>query len=107
MARDIADRAQSRLSDFADALGDDVGRGEDLVGLLVEQQVVVAEMRAADVPVEILGLEVERKGVGQDAVDGTGNVLGGIGAQIGRSRKARRGAAEVTLFMEDFLVTIR
>ena len=31
------------------------------VGLLVQHQVVVAEMRAADMPMEILGLEIERK----------------------------------------------
>ena len=54
---------------------------------------VVAEMRPTDVPVEILGLEIKRKGVGQDAVEGTGDVLGGIGAQISGSGKARRGAA--------------
>ena len=44
------------------------------VGLLVEQQMVVAEVRPADVPVEILGLEIERKAVGQDAVQRLGNV---------------------------------
>ena len=57
----LADRAQRGAADLADALGDVVGRGENLLGLLVEQQVIVAEMRAADVPMEILGLEIERK----------------------------------------------
>ena len=38
-----------------------------LLGLLVEQQMIVAEMRTADVPVEVLGLHIEREGVGQDA----------------------------------------
>ena len=38
------------------------------VGLFVEHQVVVAEVGAADVPVEVLGLEIEREAVGQQAV---------------------------------------
>src|SRR4029079_19671633 len=80
LARNIADRAQSWLSDFADTLGENVGRGKDLLGLLVEQQVVVAEMWSTDVPVEILGLEIKDVGVGQDAVEGSGDVFGGIGA---------------------------
>ena len=46
--------------------------------LLVEQQMVIAEMRAADVPVEILGLQVERKRVGQDLIE------------LGRNFAARR-----------------
>jgi hypothetical protein len=37
-------------------------------------------MRSADVPVEILGLEIKGVGVGQDAVEGSGDVFGGIGA---------------------------
>ncbi len=58
------------------------------VGLLVEQQMVVAEMRAADVPVEILGLHIERKGVGQQAVERRGNLLDGVVRQIGRRIQA-------------------
>ena len=42
-------------------------------GLFVEQQMVVAEMRPADVPVEILGLQVQRVAVGQKPVEGLGN----------------------------------
>ena len=50
-----------------DTLGDGVGHGENLVGVLVEQQVVVAKMRAAHVPVEILGRQVERENIGQQS----------------------------------------
>src|SRR5262249_10464882 len=45
------------------ALGQNIDTPCELVALLIEQQVVVAEMRAADVPVEVLGLHVERKRV--------------------------------------------
>ena len=57
----LADRPQGDAADLAHAFGDIIGRGENLLGLLVEQQMIVAEMRAADVPVEILGLDVERE----------------------------------------------
>ena len=50
-------------------------------------------MRSADVPMEILGLEIKREAVGQDAVKGAGDVFGCIGAQISGSGKKRRGAA--------------
>ena len=56
-------------ADLADTLGDRVGDAEDLVGLLVEDQMVVAEMRAADVPVEVLGLEIEGEDVGKQQVE--------------------------------------
>src|SRR6185312_17352038 len=68
---------------------DHVGGSEELLALFVEQQVIVAEMWAAHVPVEVLRLDVEREGVGQDAVQGGGNVLGGVGAEIGRRLQTR------------------
>ncbi len=54
-----------------------------LGGLFVEQQMVVAEMRPADVPVEILGLEIERERIRQHAVERAGDVANGVGRQIG------------------------
>jgi hypothetical protein len=53
---DVTDGAEGRAADLADALGDGVGCGKDLIGLLVQQQIVVAEMRPGDMPVEILRL---------------------------------------------------
>ena len=47
----------------------DVGHREHLVGLLVEQQMVVAVVAAGDVPVEIFRLDVEREGVGYKRID--------------------------------------
>ena len=81
---DIADRAQRGAAHLAHPLGQLVGGGEDLVGLLVEEQMVVAEMRPADVPVEVLGLEVEREGVGEEAVQGGRNFPHGRMGEIGR-----------------------
>jgi len=35
-AADVADRVQGRAADLANALGDRIGRGEDLVALLIQ-----------------------------------------------------------------------
>jgi hypothetical protein len=43
---DMTDRANGRAADFADALGDSVGHGKDLAGLLVQQQMIVPEVRS-------------------------------------------------------------
>jgi hypothetical protein len=45
---------------------------------------IIAEMRPADVPVEVLGLEIERKAVRQDRVHGLGNLAHRLVGQVGR-----------------------
>src|SRR5262249_20568053 len=52
-AADVADRAQRGAADLAHALGDGVGGRENLLALLVEEEMIVAEVRAGYVPMEI------------------------------------------------------
>jgi hypothetical protein len=61
------------------------GGRENLLYLLVEQQVVVAEMWTADVPMKILGLEVEREAAGQDRVELRRKLAHGFRREVGRS----------------------
>src|SRR5690349_14850578 len=63
LRRDLPDRAQRRSADLAHPLGNRVGRSENLVRLLIEQQMEVAEMWPRNVPVEILGLHIKREHV--------------------------------------------
>ena len=86
----VADGAERGAADVADALGDVVGRSQNLLGLLVEQQVIVAEVRTAHVPMEILGLEVERKRIGQDLIELGRERADGVVGKIG---SAYRGMA--------------
>src|SRR5262252_7686524 len=51
-ASDVADRAQRGAADLAHALGDVVGGRENLFGLLVEQEMIVAEVGARYMPME-------------------------------------------------------
>jgi hypothetical protein len=59
---------------------------------------IVAEMRPADMPVKILGLEIKRKGIGQQCVQRTGNILGGIGAEVDPARTAEADRVREPLF---------
>ena len=47
------------------ALSDRVGHRKNPVAVLIQKQMVVAEMRAAHVPVEVLGLHIEREDIGR------------------------------------------
>src|ERR1700751_1970268 len=44
-AADVSDGPQGGAADLANALGNVIGGGEDLVALLIQQQVIVAEVR--------------------------------------------------------------
>src|SRR6266478_9605286 len=50
----VADGVDGGPTDLARSFRNVIRHGEDLLGLLVEQQVVIAEMAPAHVPVEIL-----------------------------------------------------
>src|SRR5271170_5356422 len=82
MLRDVADGPESSSAEFACPLGDIVRHREDLSTLIIEQQMVIAEMRAAHVPVEILRLEVESEHVGEHLAQLGGNLYDGIAAQV-------------------------
>ena len=73
MARDIADRSNGRVARLSGTLCDRIGDGEDLRGLLVEEQVIVPKIRSRDMPVEILRLQIQRITVRQDDLESFGN----------------------------------
>src|ERR1700733_2260831 len=62
---------------------------------------VVAEVRPADVPMEILGLEIKRQRRRQDGVELFGNLADGVRRQIGR-RIERRGGLAACVEGSDF-----
>ncbi|GIX32204.1 MAG: hypothetical protein KatS3mg125_0160 [Lysobacterales bacterium] len=68
--------ARGGVTQGADALGDLVHRHGELVVLLLEQEVQRLEHRSGDVPMEIVGLEVQGVGVGEEP----GQPLGDAGA---------------------------
>ena len=83
MLCDVPDRVDRGPAKLASALGDIVGHGEDLLRLFVKQQVVIAEVLPAHVPVKILGLQVEREYVGKEFPQRAGYIHHCIAAEIG------------------------
>ena len=81
-AGDVPDRPQGSATELANPLRHRVGGGEDLVGLLVQQQVIVAEMRTGNVPVEVLRLDIKGEQVGAQRRQGLGNTLDRVGSEI-------------------------
>ncbi len=89
--RDVADRPDGRAAELErtrSAIGSLIG--VDLRRLVVEQQVIVAEVRTRDVPVEVLGLPVECGDVGQQKVQSAGEISRGVLAEVGQGWRARR-----------------
>src|SRR6478672_3646963 len=66
---------------------------------IVEQEMIVAEMRSADMPVEVLGLHVEREHVGEQRIQRTDDVLARIVAQIGGGGDGRLAAVLCSRFL--------
>ena len=88
-AGDMADRTQRRSAELSHALCERVRHGQDLVALLVEHQVEITEMRAGQVPVKVLCLQVEGEGVGEERIHSAHDVSGGVGAEVRRGRDRR------------------
>jgi hypothetical protein len=96
---------QRRSANFARPLGDVVGHGEDLFSLLVQEQMIVAKMAAAHMPVEILRLQVKRKHVGKEAPKFLGYLCHSISAKIGRRFESglRRSRGSTCIILSHFL----
>ena len=61
--------AASALSDRTARPGGTLDAVFQLAGLLIEQKVVVAEMRSAHVPMEVLSLQIKSKGIGKQRIE--------------------------------------
>jgi len=71
----LTDRPQRKSTNLSNSFRDWVGHREKLIRMFVQQQVVVAKMRTAHVPVEIFRFHVEREYIRQDAVHRGSDVL--------------------------------
>ena len=89
IAGNVADRSQRKSANLADSLCDWISHREKLVGVLIEKQMVIAEVRTTHVPVEIFGFQVEREHVSQNGVHRRCDVPGRRSCEIGRSFKWR------------------
>src|SRR5690606_12764769 len=67
--RELRVGARRERTQRADALGNQIDRGPQLVVLRLEHQVQRLEHGPGDVPVEVVGLQVERVGIGEEPAE--------------------------------------
>src|SRR5258708_3028714 len=82
---DVPNRMQGRSADLSHPLRDRIGRSENLLTLLVEKKMIVAEMRTRYMPVKILRLDVKGEHVGQDSRQGGRDIADDTGFKTWRS----------------------
>ena len=68
-AGDVSDGPYRHSTNLPHAFGNFIGHGKDLICVLIEKQMVVAKVRSAHVPVEVLRLQVKREYVREQSVE--------------------------------------
>ena len=67
-SRDLSDRMQRKSADFANAFRDDVCHCEELFGVFIEKQMIIAEVMPAHMPVKIFRFQVQGEHVRQNCI---------------------------------------
>jgi hypothetical protein len=88
-ASDAADGLQRGSADLANAFRNRVRHRIKLIRLFIQQQVIIAEVGTAHVPMEVLGLDVKREHIRQDAVHCRSDVPGRHSFEVGTGSKRR------------------
>jgi hypothetical protein len=71
----MADGPDCRAADLAHTFSNIVRHCKNLIAVLVKQEMVVAKMRAAHVPVKVLGFHIKRECVCQQSIERSRNVF--------------------------------
>ena len=79
--RNVANGTDGCATYLAHPFGNGVGDVEYLRGMFIEEQMIVAEVRPAHVPVEVFGLEIKGKCIGQQGIQHTGEILDLFGGE--------------------------
>ena len=66
--RDLSDRMQGESADLPNAFRNDVSHGEELLGVFIEKQMIIAEVMPAHMPVEIFRFQVQGEHICKDCV---------------------------------------
>src|SRR5580693_4603742 len=69
---------------LAGSLGDIIAHSENLLGLFVKKQMIIAEMATAHMPMEILRFQIKRKHIGKQTAEIAGDFFDTVTRKIGR-----------------------
>ena len=92
-ARDLANGSNGEPADLAGALGNVVCHCEDLVGLVIEKQMVIAKVGATHVPMKILGFQIKSEYIRQKLVQGSCDLPDRFGQNVRWSLQWRNAAS--------------
>ncbi len=94
--------SQRDSAKLSDSLGDWIRHRKKLIGVLVEEQMVIAEMWTAHVPVEIFRLHVKREHIGENGIHRAAYVFDGRSATDPfASRAVRRVSRPAPVFFSN------
>jgi len=83
-SREISPNGPKRPStNLSCTFGDNVSHAKDLIGLLIQKQIVVTETGSSHVPVKILRLQAKSKDIGKDSPQLIGNLFDRFASEIG------------------------
>lgn len=93
-ARYLANRAKRGATNLPNTFGDRICGRKDLIGLLIQELVIVAKMWAGDVPMEVLGFQVKGKHISKQNVECGANVPRSVSLEVrGRAERSHLNAA--------------
>ena len=82
--RNLADRMDRRSANLARSFRDVIRHSKNLVAMLVQQQMVIAKMLPAHVPMKILRLHIKRERIREQFPQFAGNLFHTLAPEIGR-----------------------
>ena len=89
LAADLADRSEGHATDLAHALGNRVGRFEYFRTLFVKHKVIVTEVRAGHMPVEVFRLHIKGEKIGEQRRQCAGKIFDGVVGKVCRRFERR------------------
>jgi hypothetical protein len=86
---DVSDGTDGGPTNLTNTLGDVVSHSEDLIAVIIEQKVVIPEVRTTHMPMKVLGLQVEGKYIRKQGIKCASNIFYCLGIDIAWYRQRR------------------
>jgi hypothetical protein len=78
----VSDRSNGRTADLSNPLRNLIRHGKQLIPVIVEQKVVIAEVRSTHMPVKIIGFQVQAEDISEESIKPADNVRDGFGINV-------------------------
>jgi hypothetical protein len=82
-AADLPDRTDCCSTDLANSFRYVVGHGKHQICVIIQEEMVIAKVRARHMPVEVLRLQIKHKYIGKESVESSCNIHVRFMADVG------------------------